>query len=436
MAPRSLTGRRHLVIGFATLALLLGGFGYWSVASRIAGAVVAAGQVQVDQSRQIVQHPDGGVVETVAVREGQAVRAGDLLIRLDGSALKSEHDIVETQLFEAMARRARLEAERDDAADIRVPQELQAAAAQNPDVAELLAGQRSLFAARRETLLKQVEQLAKRADQARAQADGIAAQSVAGQRQLDLIRSELADTQGLLDKGLAQMSRVTALEREEAGLMGQLGELAALRARTEGQITEIGLESLRLSAARREEANEQLRDVTSAELQLRERRRALQDRIARLDMRAPVSGLVLGLQVTTPRAVIRPADAVLYLIPQDRPLVIAVQISPYNVDEVRLDQPVRLVLPGVQGRLMPELWGRVAVLSADAFLDQATGQSFYRAEILLTPGEMAKLDGHALLPGMPVEAFIQTGERTPLAYLLQPFTDYFRRAFRETGRHV
>jgi len=228
------------------------------------------------------------------------------------------------------------------------------------------------------------------------------------------------------------MSRVTALEREEAGLMGQLGELAALRARTEGQITEIGLESLRLSAARREEANEQLRDVTSAELQLRERRRALQDRIARLDMRAPVSGLVLGLQVTTPRAVIRPADAVLYLIPQDRPLVIAVQISPYNVDEVRLDQPVRLVLPGVQGRLMPELWGRVAVLSADAFLDQATGQSFYRAEILLTPGEMAKLDGHALLPGMPVEAFIQTGERTPLAYLLQPFTDYFRRAFRET----
>lgn len=432
MAPRSLTGRRHLVIGFATLALLLGGFGYWSVASRIAGAVVAAGQVQVDQSRQIVQHPDGGVVETVAVREGQAVRAGDLLIRLDGSALKSEHDIVETQLFEAMARRARLEAERDDAVDIRVPQELQAAAAQNPDVAELLAGQRSLFAARRETLLKQVEQLAKRADQARAQADGIAAQSVAGQRQLDLIRSELADTQGLLDKGLAQMSRVTALEREEAGLMGQLGELAALRARTEGQITEIGLESLRLSAARREEANEQLRDVTSAELQLRERRRALQDRIARLDMRAPVSGLVLGLQVTTPRAVIRPADAVLYLIPQDRPLVIAVQISPYNVDEVRLDQPVRLVLPGVQGRLMPELWGRVAVLSADAFLDQATGQSFYRAEILLTPGEMAKLDGHALLPGMPVEAFIQTGERTPLAYLLQPFTDYFRRAFRET----
>ena len=432
MAPRSLTGRRHLVIGFATLALLLGGFGYWSVASRIAGAVVAAGQVQVDQSRQIVQHPDGGVVETVAVREGQAVRAGDLLIRLDGSALKSEHDIVETQLFEAMARRARLEAERDDAADIRVPQELQAAAAQNPDVAELLAGQRSLFAARRETLLKQVEQLAKRADQARAQADGIAAQSVAGQRQLDLIRSELADTQGLLDKGLAQMSRVTALEREEAGLMGQWGELAALRARTEGQITEIGLESLRLAAARREEANEQLRDVTSAELQLRERRRALQDRIARLDMRAPVSGLVLGLQVTTPRAVIRPADAVLYLIPQDRPLVIAVQISPYNVDEVRLDQPVRLVLPGVQGRLMPELWGRVAVLSADAFLDQATGQSFYRAEILLTPGEMAKLDGQALLPGMPVEAFIQTGERTPLAYLLQPFTDYFRRAFRET----
>lgn len=429
--PR-LAMRPYILSGFATLALLLGGFGLWSVSSQISGAVVATGQIEVDQSRQIVQHPDGGVVETVAVREGQAVAAGELLLRLDGSAMQSELDIVETQLFEAMSRRARLEAERDDAPAILTPAELADAAARDPDIAELLDGQSRLFEARRDTLLKQIEQLGKRAEQAKAQTDGIEAQRVAGERQLDLIRSELDDTRSLMDKGLAQMSRVTALEREEAGLMGQLGELAALRARTEGQITEIELESLRLAAARREEANEQLRDVTSAELELRERYRALAERIARLEIRAPVSGLVLGLRVTTPRAVIRPADPVLYLVPQDRPLVISVRVSPYNVDEVHLDQDVRLVLPGVQGRLMPEITGRVSVVSADAFTDDTTGQSFYRAEILLDPSEMAKLEGQPLLPGMPVEAFIQTGDRTPLAYLLQPLTDYFRRAFRET----
>lgn len=429
--PR-LAMRPYILSGFATLALLLGGFGLWSVSSQISGAVVATGQIEVDQSRQIVQHPDGGVVETVAVREGQAVAAGELLLRLDGSAMQSELDIVETQLFEAMSRRARLEAERDDAPAILTPAELADTAARDPDIAELLDGQSRLFEARRDTLLKQIEQLGKRAEQARAQTDGIEAQRVAGERQLDLIRSELDDTRSLMEKGLAQMSRVTALEREEAGLMGQLGELAALRARTEGQITEIELESLRLAAARREEANEQLRDVTSAELELRERYRALAERIARLEIRAPVSGLVLGLRVTTPRAVIRPADPVLYLVPQDRPLVISVRVSPYNVDEVHLDQDVRLVLPGVQGRLMPEITGRVSVVSADAFTDDTTGQSFYRAEILLDPSEMAKLEGQPLLPGMPVEAFIQTGDRTPLAYLLQPLTDYFRRAFRET----
>lgn len=429
--PR-LAMRPYILSGFATLALLLGGFGLWSVSSQISGAVVATGQIEVDQSRQIVQHPDGGVVETVAVREGQAVAAGELLLRLDGSAMQSELDIVETQLFEAMSRRARLEAERDDAPAILTPAELGDTAARDPDIAELLDGQSRLFEARRDTLLKQIEQLGKRAEQARAQTDGIEAQRVAGERQLDLIRSELDDTRSLMEKGLAQMSRVTALEREEAGLMGQLGELAALRARTEGQITEIELESLRLAAARREEANEQLRDVTSAELELRERYRALAERIARLEIRAPVSGLVLGLRVTTPRAVIRPADPVLYLVPQDRPLVISVRVSPYNVDEVHLDQDVRLVLPGVQGRLMPEITGRVSVVSADAFTDDTTGQSFYRAEILLDPSEMAKLEGQPLLPGMPVEAFIQTGDRTPLAYLLQPLTDYFRRAFRET----
>jgi HlyD family secretion protein len=394
--------------------------------------VVAPGQVQVDQSRQIVQHPDGGVVESVLVREGQAVAKGDLLLRLEGSALQSEREIVAGQLHEALASRMRLEAERDDLpAPIPGP-DLAAAAERLPAVRDLIVGQTRLFQARTETFVNQRDQIGKRIEQTTAQTGGIDAQITAAERQLVLIQSELTDTRTLRERGLAQTATVSALEREEARLMGQLGELAALRAGTEGQITALRLEALRLAAERRELANEALREVVAQESELRERLRALDERIERLDIRAPVAGLVLGLRVTTPQAVIRPADPVLFLIPQDRPLVIEARISPYNIDEVHVGQGVRLVLPGVQIRPMPELSGQVTLVSADALTDEATGQAYYRAEIVPDPGEMAKLGMAILVPGMPVEAFIQTAERTPLAYLLQPFTSYFRRAFRES----
>lgn len=431
-AAKGWSVRGQLVTGFAAVAVLLGGFGVWSVVTTISGAVVAPGQIQVEQNRQIVQHPDGGVVAEIAVEEGQSVKAGDLLLRLDGSLLKSELVIVEGQLFEVQARRARLEAERDDAAAPVMPPALLEIAAQRPEVAELVEGQQRLFAASREAMQKQSEQLVKRAAQFRAQIEGIDAQIVAMDRQLELIREELKDQRGLLERGLAQSSRVLSLEREEARLMGIAGELTAQRAQSEGRVTEIELEIVRIAAERREEANTQLRDIGSSELELAERRRALIERIARLDIRAPVSGSVLGLQVTTPQSVIRAADPILYLIPQDRPLVINVNIQPIHIDEVHVGQDVRLVFPGLPNRMMPELHGRVVIVSADALSDQKTGAAFYRAEIVLSEGEAAKMGDMTLLPGMPVEAFIQTSDRTPLAYLIQPFTDYFNRAFRES----
>ena len=431
-AAKGWSVRGQLVTGFAAVAVLLGGFGVWSVVTTISGAVVAPGQIQVEQNRQIVQHPDGGVVAEIAVEEGQSVKAGDLLLRLDGSLLKSELVIVEGQLFEVQARRARLEAERDDAAAPVMPPALLEIAAQRPEVAELVEGQKRLFAASREAIEKQSEQLVKRAAQFRAQIEGIDAQIVAMDRQLELIREELKDQRGLLERGLAQSSRVLSLEREEARLMGIAGELTAQRAQSEGRVTEIELEIVRVAAERREEANTQLRDIGSSELELAERRRALIERIARLDIRAPVSGSVLGLQVTTPQSVIRAADPILYLIPQDRPLVINVNIQPIHIDEVHVGQDVRLVFPGLPNRMMPELHGRVVIVSADALSDQKTGAAFYRAEIVLSEGEAAKMGDMTLLPGMPVEAFIQTSDRTPLAYLIQPFTDYFNRAFRES----
>lgn len=175
-----------------------------------------------------------------------------------------------------------------------------------------------------------------------------------------------------------------------------------------------------------------MRDIGSQELELAERRRALSEQIARLDIRAPVSGVVLGMQVTTPRSVLRPADPVLYLIPQDRPLVIATRVPTIHIDQVHVGQEVKLVFSAFSQKTTPELNGHVAVVSADALTDQHTGMSFYRAEIMLDPGEREKIAGLTLVPGMPVEAFIKTDDRTPLAYLIKPFTDYFARAFRET----
>lgn len=430
--PSAWSARGPVLLGGITVAALMATLLLWGIGTRIEGAIVAPGQVQVESNRQIVQHPDGGVVASIAATEGQPINAGDLLLTFDGSLLASELTIVEGQLFETRARRARLEAERDDAPAPTIPADLASIARDRADVAEQVEGQLRLFEARRDTLARQTDQLSRRKEQTAAQIAGIDAQSAALETQLALIQSELSDQKALLEKGLAQSSRVLALEREQASLLGRQGELAAQRAQSEGRITEIDLEILRLAATRREEASTLLRDIGSAEIELTERRRALIERIARLEVRAPVAGIVLGLAVTTPRAVIRPADPILYIVPQDRPLVIAARIAPLHVDEVHVGQAVRLTLPAFPANSTPELTGTLAVISADALTDQATGQPYYLAEITLPQEQVARLGDLTLLPGMPVDAFIRTGARTPIAYLLQPFTDYFRKAFRET----
>jgi HlyD family secretion protein len=427
-----LSARPSVIVGSVTAAILVLGFGVWSVASEIAGAVVASGQIEVSQNRQVVQHPDGGVVAEIAVKEAQPVKAGDLLIRLDGALVKSELAIVEGQLFEVMARSARLEAERNDAPAPEFSGELAELAKTRPEVADLIEGQRSLFTARRESVLKQSEQLQKRAAQIGSQIEGVDAQVAALSQQLDLIEQELTDQRTLLEKGLAQSSRVLALEREASRLQGSVGELQASRAQAEGRATEVELEVLRLAAVRREEANTQLRDIGARVLELAERRRSLTEQIARLEIRAPVSGTVLGLAVSTPQSVIRPAEPLLYLIPQDRPLIITAQVQTIDVDQVFVGQKVRLMFPAFSARTTPELNGHVVTVSADVLVDERAQMSYYKAEIALDPGEIDRLEGLTLIPGMPVETFIQTGARSPMAYLLKPFTDYFAAAFRES----
>lgn len=424
---------RPALIGFLALLALFGGFGYWAVTSKIAGAIIASGRVEVDRNRQVVQHDKGGTVAQIQVDEGDSVAAGDVLIRLDPQQVQSQLSIVEGQLFELMARRGRLEAERDEADDITFDTDLIDAGAGDPDLHELMGGQVNLFRARRASVAQEIEQLGKRRNQIESQIDGVAAQTASLGTQLELIEAQLASQQSLLDKGLAQASTVLELKREQARLRGQIGDLAAQKAQAEGRVTEVDIEVLKLQTTGREEAITHLRDLRYRELELAEKRRALLVEIDRLDIRAPVSGIVYALQVQTPRSVIRPAEPLLYLVPQDRPLVIAARVPPIHVDEVGVGQSVNLRLSSLDQRTTPELVGQVTLISADAIDDEATGMPYFRAEITLNPGELARLpEGSALVPGMPVDAFIRTAERSPLAYLVKPLADYFARAFRES----
>ncbi len=430
--PSVFSARRYVFLGVLTIAILVGGFGLWSVTANISGAIIAPGEIEVEQNRQVVQHLDGGVVASVEVHEGDLVKLGDVLISLDPSLLTIEHRVAEGSLFEVLARRGRLEAERDGLDEVNFDPELMAQANTREDVRALTDGQTRLFQSRVWSMASEVSQLEKRIGQINSQIAGQDAQSTALNAQLALIRQELVSQQTLLEKGLTQSARVLALQREEASILGQQGNLIALRAENEGRITEVEIQILRLATLRREEAITQLRDLGFSQLELSEELRGLEQKLDRLDIRAPVAGIVHGLTVFAERAVIRPAEPVLYLVPQDRELLIVARVNPIHVDEVFVGQKVVVRFAAFDSRTTPELFGRVITVSPDAFTDEATGMRFYRAGINLAEGEAAKLpEGLALIPGMPADAYIRTSDRTPLAYLVKPLTDYFNKAFRE-----
>lgn len=424
--------KRPIIVGSIALALLVGGFGLWSVYSNIAGAIIATGRIELDQNRQIIQHPDGGVVSDVPIGEGDRVEKGDTLITLDEKRLQSELNIVEGQLFELIARSGRLVAERDESDTITFDPLLVEAAASNPQLKELMDGQERLFLTRIDSAEQAVEQLQKQKAQITSQVTGIEAQQAALVEQLSLLSDELRDQQDLLDRGLAQASRVLALRREEARLRGSSGELTASAAESEGRITEIDLEILRLQTQRKEDAITQLRDVQFREFELRENRLDLQDRLSRLVITSPVTGLIFGLTVFAERTVIQPAEALLYIVPQDRPLIITGEIEPIHIDEVFLGQDVTLRFSTFDARTTPELFGFISSISGDVFTDEVNGRRFYRVEMTLNEGEMARLGEVELLPGMPVDGFIQTSSRTPMEYLTKPLVDYLNKAFRES----
>jgi HlyD family secretion protein len=417
-----------MTLGLIALLVLVGGFGTWAVMAQITGAVITSSQIEVNRNRQVIQHPDGGVVDVILVQEGDAVVKGDTLIRLDASLLKSELAVVEGQLFEIIASRGRLEAERDGETALTFDPLL----SDVPQGPSLIAGQTRLFDARLESNMRAIEQLQQQRAQISSQISGIAAQQTALATQSDLIQQELTDQQTLLRQQLIQASRVLALQRQEANLLGRVGELTASEAQATERRTEIEIQILTLASTRREEAITRLRDLQYNELELSERSRTLRQRLGRLDLRAPLSGIVYGMQVFAEKSVISGAEPVMFLVPQDRPLVIATKVQPTDIDQIHLGQDVTLRFSAFDQWRTPELMGTVTLVSADIFLDDSTQVSYYQAQVQLNECKAEKLpEDMVLIPGMPVEAFVRTADRSPMDYLLKPLADYFAKAFRE-----
>lgn len=424
------SSRLPMGIGLVSLVVLVFGFGLWAGFADISSAVVAPGKVEVASKQQVVEHPDGGVVREILVRDGDLVAAGDVLLHLDDTLTRSERESLSSQYWEMVARAARLRAEQNGVQTIVFGAGL-LRETERPGIAEIVAGQRQLFAARKRTMADQVEQLRERQSQIREQVLGAQAQTRALERQLALVAQELEGQQKLYDSGLAQLNRLLNLQREQARLEGEVGGLTASMAESRGRVAEIEIQILNLDSTRQEQAITQLRDIQYQENQLREQLASAEERLDRLDVRAPIDGVVLGMTVFSVRSVVSPGEPILYLVPQNSLLVIESQIDTIFVDQVYAGQPATLKFSAFAASTTPELEGHVVKISPDAFTDERTGRTYYTATLAPNDGELAKLEGLTLVPGMPVEGYIKAGGRTPLSYLIKPFTDYFSKAMLE-----
>ena len=424
--------RKFTTMGIIGLAVLLGGFGSWSVFSSISGAIIAPGMLEVESNRQVVQHPHGGVIKDILVSEGDLVEKGDELIILDPDAVASELAVTENMLFDARAIIARLEAELAGETSFRFPADMQQRAAKDGKVAALLANQYNLFNARNTLITQQADQLQRRKVQTLDQIKGYKSELKARKKQLTLVKQELEIKQGLNKKGYTSLLQVLQIERAAVDLEGQIGQLTASIAQAEGLLTQLDIAMVEAAAEQEELALADLIKVKTDETSLREQYHILKDKLDNMTVRAPVSGLIYGLKFFALKAVVKPADEILFLVPQNQPLVITSQIPTSNVDQVYIGQNATLRFTAFSLSNTPELNGQVTHVSADAIVDPLTGTAVYEVSIMPEISELDKLDRELrLVPGMPVEAFIKTRDRSPLVYFLKPFTDYFARAFRE-----
>ena len=421
---------RYLVAGVATCLLLVGGVGGLAAVTKMSGAVIAAGRLVVDSNVKKVQHPTGGVVGEIRVREGDRVKAGDILVRLDETTTRANLAIVSKGLDEFYARLARLEAERDGKDTLSFPEVL-TSRRDEAGVAASMAGEQSLFDFRRQARSGQRSQLRERIAQLTQETAGLTEQLQAKRREIELIQIELEGVRSLWHRKLIGIERMTALERDAVRIEGEHGQLTAEIAQVKGKASEIELQIIQIDQDLRSEVATDLRETQGKISEFVERKVAAEDQLKRIDLRSPQDGVVLQLAVHTIGGVITPGEQVMQIVPVTDDLTVEAHIAPQDIDQVTMGQNAILRLSAFNRQTTPELTGTLSRISADLTTEERTGAAFYVARVTLPKTEVAKLHGLALAPGMPAEVFFPTGDRTMLSYLVKPLSDQIQKAFRE-----
>jgi HlyD family secretion protein len=425
------TLRRSAVLGLSLTGLFGGTIGLWAATSTLSGAVMAPGQFVIDTNVKKVQHPTGGIVGELKVREGDRVAEGDLLIRLDETVTRANLQMVTKQLDELAARQSRLEAERDSRMAMDWPNEL-AGRQRQPAITKLMDAERTLFEARRAAREGQKNQLKHQIIQARDEIVGLKAQQTAKVREAGIIENELKGVRELYAKNLVQLTRLSALEREGANLEGQRGQLIASTAQTEGRIAEISLKIIQVDEETRAEVMKELREIQGRVAEYGERRVAAEDQLKRVDIRAPSAGYVHQLAVHTVGGVISPAEPAMLIVPVNEALKLEAKVMPQDIDQLSIGQHANVRVHASNQRTTPELSGTLTRISADVTREEKTGLTYYTVNVSLPLEEIARLGSVKLQAGMQAEVFVQTHDRTPLQYFIKPLQDQFARAFRES----
>lgn len=416
----------RVCVGTALALFLMLGAGGWAASAQLSGAVIAPGSVTVDQNLKSIQHRDGGIVSEIGIREGDFVREGDVLMRLQDTQTKAELSIVRSKLVELAIRRARLLAERDGLAAIEFPSDLNA-----DDSPDVFLGETRLFDGNRASRQSKKQQLELSVAQIEEEIKGLEAQGQSKDEEFHLVATEYEANRGLVGRGVIARTHLVPIARDRARLSGERGEIQASIARARTRMSEIRLQIIAIDENARTEAQRELSTVEAEYSELRDRHIAIEDRLARTDIRAPISGTVNELNIHTIGGVISPAEELVTIVPEDAKLKVEVKLAPITIDQIWVGQPVRLRFSAFNQRTTPELKGEIVYVSAATTSDDTTGEIYYRGDVGVSAEELEKLGVPMLLPGMPVEVFITTEERTALTYFVKPITDQFSRAFRE-----
>ena len=424
--------RVGLIIAVLFFVVLLG----WAAVARLDAAAVASGRLVVSGQRQSVQHRDGGVVAEIRVKEGAKVKKGDVLIRLAAADVRAQERALAGQSIALLAQRARLQAEQAGQSSIAPPPQFASLTGEDrADANRAMALQLNQLRTRSAVLSAQRRVLGERTSQASSQGQGYSRQVAALDEQLRLINEELNSLRDVAAKGFVSMNRVRALERAKAELEGQRGQNLATVASSGSQAGQSRLEVLEAQNNYYQQIATELREVDSALAESLPKWEAARDQLARTEIRAPATGTVVGLSVFTPGGVIEPGQKLMDIVPDRMPLTIEARISPNDADDIRVGQRAFVRFPSLHERSLPALDGKVSRISADSFIDERTGESFYTASIAVPPSELQKIDSvhgsNSLRAGTPVGIEIPLRKRTALQYAFEPLTAAFRRSFNE-----